>query len=62
VSETISHYQILKTLGQGAMGVVYLCRDARLGRDIAVKVLAEQYSRDPAYRRRFSPRPDPPRP
>ncbi len=51
--EAISHYQVLKTLGRGAMGVVYLCRDARLRRDVAIKVLSGQYSRDPAYRQRF---------
>ena len=50
---SISHYQVIKTLGQGAMGVVYLCRDQRLNRSLAVKVLAQQYSADPAYRQRF---------
>jgi len=40
-------------LGQGAMGVVFLCHDQRLDRKLAVKVLSEQYSADPAYRQRF---------
>ncbi len=53
MAETISRYTIVKTLGRGAMGVVYLARDERLKRDVAIKVLAEQYSQDPAYRRRF---------
>lgn len=51
--EAISHYKMLKTLGKGAMGVVYLCRDERLKRDLAIKVVSDQYSRDPAYRQRF---------
>ncbi|MBU2693048.1 MAG: protein kinase [Candidatus Eisenbacteria bacterium] len=51
--EMISHYKVLKTLGQGGMGVVYLCRDERLKRDVAVKVLSDKYSQDPIYRQRF---------
>jgi len=53
MAETIAQYKILKTLGEGAMGVVYLCHDERLRRDLAVKVLSEKYSQDPTYRQRF---------
>jgi serine/threonine-protein kinase len=39
VESTVSHYKILKKIGQGGMGEVYLAEDARLQRKVAVKVL-----------------------
>jgi serine/threonine protein kinase len=39
VESTISHYKILKKIGQGGMGEVYLAEDTRLQRKVAVKVL-----------------------
>ncbi len=42
-------YEILSPIGAGGMGEVYRARDARLGRDVAVKVLPPAFSAD-AYR------------
>ena len=46
-------YQVIAPLGAGAMGEVYRARDARLGREVAIKVLPPQFSRDPERLRRF---------
>ena len=46
-------YEIVDLLGTGAMGEVYRARDARIGRDVAVKVLPVVFAADPDRIRRF---------
>ena len=46
-------YEILGTLGAGGMGEVYRARDARLGRDVAIKILPEGFAQSPDRLRRF---------
>lgn len=44
--EKLDSFEILGPLGRGGMGEVYRARDTRLGREIAIKVLAEAKSQD----------------
>ena len=53
ISETISHYLIIKELGAGGMGEVYLAEDTRLGRQVAIKFLPASYQYDPERRTKF---------
>src|SRR5713226_10635033 len=37
-------YEILAPIGKGGMGEVYRAHDPRMGRDVAIKILAERFS------------------
>ena len=50
---TIGGYTVVRLIGQGGMGRVYLARDEQLRRDVAIKVLHPSKARDPAATRRF---------
>jgi len=49
----IGRYEIKAEIGRGGMATVYLARDPRFRRDVAVKVLPRQYTHDPMFRARF---------
>ena len=53
IGKTLGHYQIVATLGEGGMGEVYRAHDARLGRDVAIKVLHADVATDAERLRRF---------
>jgi serine/threonine protein kinase len=52
--QAVGPYMILSRLGSGGMGEVYLAHDARLDRQIALKVISPNFARDEARVRRFA--------
>jgi serine/threonine protein kinase/Tol biopolymer transport system component len=53
VGRRVQSYEVLSLLGTGGMGEVYRAKDTKLGREVALKVLSEEFARDPERVTRF---------
>jgi hypothetical protein len=53
IGQTLAHYRITAAIGAGGMGEVYRATDAKLGRDVAIKVLPSGLAQDPDRLVRF---------
>ena len=49
----LGHYEILTLLGKGGMGEMWRARDTKLGREVAIKTLPEEFAKDADRLARF---------
>ena len=54
IGQTLAHYKILKKIGSGGMGEVFLAEDTKLDRKVAVKVLPPELAESEERRARFT--------
>jgi eukaryotic-like serine/threonine-protein kinase len=53
IGENLGHYKVLSVIGAGGMGEIYRARDARLRRDVALKILPGHLTQNEAAVERF---------
>jgi len=53
IGAQLGSHEITALLGKGGMGEVYRARDSKLKREVAIKILPDEFSRDPDRVSRF---------
>src|SRR5438876_10778967 len=53
IGTQLGYHEIMSLLGKGGMGEVYRARDTKLKREVAIKILPDEFSRDPDRVSRF---------
>ena len=53
IGRTLSHYKVFEKIGEGGMGEVYLAKDTKLDREVAVKVLPATFAENKERLARF---------
>ncbi|MEO8167368.1 MAG: protein kinase, partial [bacterium] len=53
IGKVIDNYEITAILGKGGMGVVYKAKDMTLDRDVALKMMDDNFARDEEFLKRF---------
>jgi serine/threonine protein kinase/Tol biopolymer transport system component len=51
--QQLLHYRLIETIGKGGMGEVWKAVDTNLGREVAIKILPDQFAQDPERLARF---------
>src|SRR5512136_1798112 len=46
IGKALAHYEITAPIGRGGMGEVFRAKDQKLGREVAIKVLPEEFAKD----------------
>lgn len=53
VGQDVAGYELLRPLGRGGMGTVYVAKHTKLGKEVAIKLLPNEAFRDPSFADRF---------
>ena len=53
IGTTVGHHRVVRALGRGGMGEVYAAEDAKLHRQVALKILPPDMAADPERLQRF---------
>ena len=54
--QNLLHYRVVDKIGEGGMGEVWRAEDTKLDREVALKVLPEEFAKDPERMARFERR------